>query len=224
MREIDQHLKERLVGAAVLVIIGVLVIPALLDGPPPDEPVRVDLELPTSGKASKSHTIRLDVPADRPATPASGSIARPEVSTPVRASAQDAEPTAAEATQPAPPAGAEEAQQQPAPRAEQPKADQQEQTESGKPAAAAAAPRAASDMSGGWVVQLGSFSSEDNAARLSQQLRDSGYDVFVSRISAEGKTMHRVRVGPVPKKADAELLASKLKADGHPGQVMPGDK
>ena len=49
MRQMDQHLKERLVGAAVLVVIGVLVIPVLLDGPPPDEPVPVGLELPAAG-------------------------------------------------------------------------------------------------------------------------------------------------------------------------------
>ena len=213
MRQMDQHLKERLVGAAVLVTLGVLVIPVFLDGPPSDEPVRVGLELPAADQDRKSHTIRLDVPPERPATPGSGSIVRAEP--PAEALEDKAPPPAKAKPQP-------EKSTTSSPTVEDPKvaeAPASETKSSPPPAVQAPAP----DKPGGWAVQVGSFSSEDNAARLSKQLRNSGYDVFVSTVVAGGKTMHRVRVGPVPDKDDAQILADRLKAGGHAGRVVAND-
>lgn len=228
MRQMDQHLKERLVGAAVLVVIGVLVIPVLLDGPPPDEPVRVGLELPAAGNDRKSHTIRLDVPAERPATPGSGSIVRPDQ--PAGGENEGAPKPAVSASgagseEPsAPAAKSEEPEPKPA-RPEPERAEPPEQNAGdGSPPAQrpAAEPEQSGNLpsSGGWVVQLGSFSSEENAVRLSGEIRRQGYPVFVSKVTADGKTMHRVRVGPVAEKDEAQALAQRLKTSGHAGRVM----
>ncbi len=240
MRQMDQHLKERLVGAAVLVVIGVLVIPVLLDGPPPDEPVPVGLELPAAGNDRKSHTIRLDVPAERPATPGSGSIVRPDQpaskaneggakpddSGGGRMSGQASAPAAkAEEQKPQPvrtaPAEPETKVVEPEPK----RAEPVEQPAADQPAAArepTAEPERSRDTpaSGAWVVQVGSFSSRENAVRLSSELRREGYSVFVSEVTAGGRTMHRVRVGPVADKDEAQTLAERLKASGHAGRVM----
>jgi DedD protein len=228
MRQMDQHLKERLVGAAVLVVIGVLVIPVLLDGPPPDEPVRVGLELPAAGNDRKSHTIRLDVPAERPATPGSGSIVRPDQ--PAAGKNEGAPQPAVSASGPeseetsVPAAKSEEPEPTPA-RPEPKRAEPPEQNAGdGSPPAQrpTAEPEQSGDpsSSGGWVVQLGSFSSEENAVRLSGEIRRQGYPVFVSKVTAGGKTMHRVRVGPVAEKDEAQTLAQRLKTSGHAGRVM----
>jgi cell division septation protein DedD len=217
----DQHLKERLVGAAVLVLIGVLVIPVLLDGPPPDEPVRVGLELPAAGDERKSHTIRLDVPAERPATPGSGSIVRPDQ--PSATQKQDAPEPPAPAIRPKSDATAVSTAKTEKPASKPTEPPAPEEGKRSTPAESPPAePGAFSDpaRSGGWVVQIGSFSSEENASRLSDELRGSGYPVFVSRVTAGGKAMHRVRVGPVPEKGEAETLAERLKASGHAGRVM----
>jgi DedD protein len=228
MRQMDQHLKERLVGAAVLVVIGVLVIPVLLDGPPPDEPVRVGLELPAAGNDRKSHTIRLDVPAERPATPASGSIVRPDQ--PAAGKNEGAPKPAVSASGPeseepaAPAAKTEEPKPKPAgtepERAEPP--EQKAEDESPAVQRPTAEPQQPSDppSAGGWVVQVGSFSSEENAVRLSGEIGRQGYPVFVSKVTAGDKTMHRVRVGPVADKDEAQALARRLKTSGHAGRVM----
>ena len=71
-----------------------------------------------------------------------------------------------------------------------------------------------------WVVQVGSFSSEENAVRLSGEIGRQGYPVFVSKVTAGDKTMHRVRVGPVADKDEAQALAQRLKTSGHAGRVM----
>lgn len=224
MRQMDQHLKERLVGAAVLVLIGVLVIPVLLDGPPPDEPVRVGLELPAAGDDRKSHTIRLDVPAERPATPGSGSIVRPDQ--PSATQQQDAPDTPAPAVRPkseGTDGSVESATKTEKPASkpvESPAPSEEERSSPGEQPAAEPGTSGDPSGSGGWVVQVGSFSSEENATRLSDELRGSGYPVFVSRVTAGGKTMHRVRIGPVPEKGEAETLAERLKAGGHAGRVM----
>lgn len=237
MRQMDQHLKERLVGAAVLVIVGVLVIPVLLDGPPPDEPVRVGLELPADSGARKSHTIRLDIPAERPATPGSGSIERPPQPAldPNRTAATNDKPdpsqersapsaaesgsettagvqSSLESRGPAPEAGTRIAKQPVA--AKEPAA-----RPAPEPAGPTPVPESGS-AAGDWAVQVGSFSDKDNAERLSGQLRSQGFSVFVSRVATGGKTMHRVRVGPVAGKEEAQALADRLDARGHAGRVV----
>jgi DedD protein len=76
----DRALKERVIGAAVLVVFAVLVVPIFLDGPPDDtEIVSESVTLPGQGSQDrKQQTIVLDrdrsqpVPASRaPAPPAS---------------------------------------------------------------------------------------------------------------------------------------------------------
>ncbi|MCF6218837.1 MAG: SPOR domain-containing protein [Gammaproteobacteria bacterium] len=69
----------------------------------------------------------------------------------------------------------------------------------------------------GWVVQVGSFSSQSNALALRDKLRGHGFSAFVER--AEGpETVYRVRVGPEIKKEQAhvvkERLQEKLALDG----------
>ena len=70
----DRGLKERLVGAAVLVALGVWLVPWVLDGPGrSDRPESEALELPapTASTPLRSHTITLDNDREPP-TPAAG--------------------------------------------------------------------------------------------------------------------------------------------------------
>ena len=72
-----------------------------------------------------------------------------------------------------------------------------------------------------WAVQLGSFSSQENAERLAADLRKEGYAAFLSQLQTGSGKLHRVRVGPQKDRASAESMASKLNAKGHKGQVVP---
>ncbi len=210
MKQMDQQLKERLVGAAVLVVLGMLLIPTLLDGPPQTGPMRVGIELPTADEeGKKSHTIRLDVPS---ASPATGSIARPVESVPV-ARPQPADPASAGKKI----AGTEVTPQKvPDPT---PAVSAQSAVQESPPPAEAVPPI----TGGGWAVQVGSFSKQANADRLSGELAARGYDVFISRVVTEGNTWYRVRVGPVPNKAEAEALVTRLSASGQTGRVVSNE-
>jgi len=62
-----------------------------------------------------------------------------------------------------------------------------------------------------WIVQLGSFTEEDNAQSLNTKLRQAGYPSFVEPVKKDGKNSYRVRVGPEIKRSEADALLKKLK-------------
>src|SRR5690606_4504092 len=77
------------------------------------------------------------------------------------------------------------------------------------PAAANAA--ATSDI----FVQAGAFSSKENAATLLERLRARGVENgFVRRDNVEGRTLYRVRVGPLPSVGEFDRVVSQLKSLG----------
>ena len=62
-----------------------------------------------------------------------------------------------------------------------------------------------------WIVQLGSFTDEENAQSLNKKLRGAGYPAFVEPLKKNGKFSYRVRVGPEIKRSEADKLLKKLK-------------
>jgi DedD protein len=189
----DRALKERVIGAAVLVILAVLVVPVFLDGPPDDtEIVSESVTLPgQNNQDRKQQTIVLDrersqpVPATRAPSPAPPP---PAAETARQASAAESE------------APAQETAAAPAP---------------------AAAPPTDSSPTGMWAVQLGSFSNKDNAERLAADLRDQGFAAFLSQLPTDGGQLQRVRVGPQKDRDSAEAVAGQLAKAGHEGSVVP---
>ena len=69
-------------------------------------------------------------------------------------------------------------------------------------------------------MQLGSFSSEENAEGLAADLRKQGFAAFLSRVESGGRTLHRVRVGPQGSREEADKVAAALAKAGHSGQVV----
>jgi len=61
-----------------------------------------------------------------------------------------------------------------------------------------------------WGVQLGSFSSAENARKLKIQLEKSEYNVVLSRASNSGSTITRVAIGPLIQESDAIELRKQL--------------
>jgi hypothetical protein len=57
----ERNLKERIVGATVIVALGIIIIPWLLDGPAQSSrPVERALELPPAEQPGRTYTIPLD--------------------------------------------------------------------------------------------------------------------------------------------------------------------
>lgn len=158
----DEKLKKRLVGAAVLASLAVIFVPMLVEQraetpavvPPPTP---AELEEPTFDSRLLREEVPAPLPLPPPVTVESGE-------------AGDGEP---------PPAGP------------------------------ALKPRVGLSV---WVVQVGSFSSRDNAERLVKKLRDNGLDVMEPDVvEIRGQKLFRVQVGPEIERARAEALLPRVK-------------
>jgi DedD protein len=196
----DRALKERIIGAAVLVVIVVMVVPVFLDGPP-DEPEIVSERVPLPGQAQQGETRTVVLERDRKEPV-------PTVSEPPVTEARDA-------ADPRPEAKVETKASEPAAYAPEPVNSAPEPT-----------PREVADPepsseTGMWAVQLGSFGNRQNAERLAADLRKQGYAAFLSQLSTSGGSLHRVRIGPQKDRASAEETAARLLKAGHKGQVVP---
>lgn len=186
----SEQLKERLTGAAVLVILGALLIPEFLSGPPADDLTgSKELLLPAADtQPVRTHTIRLDQKQ---------AGTQPPVAQAVRSESQTARQDAAAAAAKSP--------------GEKPAA---------KPAAKDTAQPARS-QAGGWAVQAGSFSSLENARRLSATLQSMGYDSFISETVIDGRKLHRVRIGPLANRKAADRIANELQQQGQQAKSVP---
>jgi cell division septation protein DedD len=64
-----------------------------------------------------------------------------------------------------------------------------------------------------FAVQVGAFTESRAAERLAESLRAKGFDVYVSPGAKAGEARWRVRVGPLPSRAEAKRVAARLKAE-----------
>lgn len=190
----ERALKERIIGAAALVLVVVLVVPVFLDGPPGEGEI-VSERVPLPGQSEQENrTVVLDRDRTEP-VPANQLADTPPKSQPV-VEPSDPEPEPVK-TRPAPEPVAEEAP-----------AEQDE-------------PAATSSSTGMWAVQLGSFGNQENAERLAADLRKQGHAAFLSQVMTSDGQRHRVRIGPQKDRAAAEAVAASLKKAGHDGKVLP---
>jgi len=65
-------------------------------------------------------------------------------------------------------------------------------------------------LDGAYVVQLGSFGNADNARRLRDQVRDKGYGSHLQKVERGDTTLTRVFSGPFSSKSDAEAAKRDL--------------
>ncbi len=220
----DKALKARLIGAAVLVAVAVLLIPELLSG---RRSGNAGDEVAAAPPGTRTFTIELAGSGQAPAAlvkPVSGSASgtEPAQETPRASSAPDA----ARDSAPASPTDGKPADQPPARDAGAPAPVPQPaapDVKANPPAPAARTSAAAGTVQGGWAVQVGAFSTAEKAGKLAAELKSAGYRAYVSPISRSGKTLQRVRVGPEADRSRAEGIAAKLKARGLPATVVASD-
>jgi DedD protein len=219
----DSRAKQRLTGAVILVAVFVLFVPELLTGPGKNTPADTPAE-----EGLRRYTIDLDAQS-KPGQPATGpvepAVALPPVENPMQAAPTLATPGEAAAPAPDEPASGRAAvvpDDTSRATATPPPSSPSAGTASPPPAAArpAAAPPAPPEK-GGFAVQLGSFSSRDNADRLVRDMTAKGFAAFVAPITSKGRELYRVRVGPTRDRPQAEALAAQLRRIGQVGSIVP---
>ncbi|MDX1515563.1 MAG: SPOR domain-containing protein [Woeseiaceae bacterium] len=196
-------MKERIIGAIVLVAVVVLVVPVFLDGPPENGEI-ISERVPLPGQTDQEiQTVVLDRDRSEPVPAPSEPRSEPQP--------MPAEPA---------PQASETQVVKPAPKQPPPSRDPVEAPDTAGTAAASVAP-AASSATGMWAVQIGSFSNQQNAERLAADLRKQGFAAFLSQLQTPSGPLHRVRIGPQKDREAAEAMAARLQKAGHKGTVLP---
>lgn len=214
--------RQRLVGAIVLVVIGVIGFPLVFETRPRPIPVDVAIEIPR-----KDNAPPLKVPAPAPTPPQ----VRPDeivTETPAEPVARPAAPASAtapsQAAQPMRPSAAP-ASAPPAEPVAKPVAALAPRPD--KPAADGARAKALLEgattparAAGRFVVQVGAFSEASAASELRGRAEKLGLKTYTQVAeTATGKRI-RVRLGPFASRDEADSALAKARAAGIAGNVL----
>jgi DedD protein len=72
-----------------------------------------------------------------------------------------------------------------------------------------------------WAVQVASLQNVDNARKLRSDLRERGYEAFISTVKSDDEIMSRVAIGPLLSEANAlEMLQKLSRAMSLEGRLM----
>lgn len=235
----ERHVKERLVGAAVLMAAAIILIPEMLSGPSRHENGATVARQPGE-TGLKTYTIDLNnppgvnassMPDDRAPPPEQPRPSQtPEASPPTPAQSAAPNPAQEDQTNPERVAAERSAQTAPthtsgertenAPASPPKKPDPAPTQPSTTPRVAESSQQSTSrplasatnvPTTRGWAVQLGSFSSSASAERLAGEFRGSYGNVFVMPVKTASGTLYRVRIGPMKDRAAAEETLRRVR-------------
>lgn len=215
--ELKKRARRRLVGAAALALLAVIVLPMVMDQEPRPLNQDVQIQIPRqegdnfTAKPIDNRTESVPPVQSNPDTPAEPESATSEASSSgqapaARSAAPKTEPT--KAPPKAEPAKSEPAKLEPA-KSEPPK------TPAPKDDGDRAEAILGGQVKGGYVVQLGAYKDSANVASLRKRLNGEGFPIYTEVIA--DKT--RVRVGPYPTREAAEKAANRLRTMGLNGVV-----
>ena len=182
-------MKQRLIGAVVLIALAVIFVPMLLDGSGRKESAVVEAEL-SLAPPKFNFESQLPDPEQLDSLPAAEKPSEPQI---VAVPLEEPEPAEV-----APP---QQAPQQAAPPPE-PKVHE-----------AAANKITPSPSLSAWAVQVAAFEEKGKALALEKKLRASDLPAFTEKFEKRGKVLYRVRVGPELKRENADKLRAKIERD-----------
>ncbi len=232
--------RHRLIGAAVLVLAGVIGFPLLFDSQPRPIAVDIPIEIPDKAKVAPLGSPQPAVSSATPSQVSGGLIVgqspAPVASVPAKPEAKpvpkaEAKPEAI-VTEPKPvpkpePKPAAKVEAKPFAPAEKPTPKVQEAAKAqalldGKPAAAPAKPaeKKPDAAQGRYVVQVGAYVEAAKLREARQKVESLGFKTYTQVVGAKDAPRTRVRVGPFATKADAEKAADKIKKLNLPAAIL----
>lgn len=225
--------RRRLIGAVVLVAIGIIGFPLLFESTPRPIPVDIQIEIPSRDAAQP-----LAMPPPRPqqgtltSTPdAPGPAAEAATGDPRSTPRAEAGVGGGDAQTPPPPTDKPVAA--PAPVVEpsvQPKAPASTAAGPNDAARAAEAARARALLEGRappardsakYVVQVGAFADSSSAQEVRQKAEKLGLKTYTQVVATSAGNRIRVRLGPFASRDEAEKAFTKAKAAGINAVVLP---
>lgn len=232
----DPALKNRLIGASVLIVLAVIFLPMLFDGSSADRAANVQMEIPVPPERDfETRILPLNLPKPDaslqeavsgttvPAADTSLGMAPVQVDEPVaqvdspRAGRVDAvSGTNVDGGQiDAPGAAAPVAAAPPpasTPAATPVVAASARTPDAPIPAAITEPTPVVASAAGRFMVNVGSYANAENAQQLAVALRGQGLSVQTEAIMVDGKSVRRLRLGPYASRALAESARLKAKS------------
>ena len=213
--------RRRLIGAAVLLVAGVIAFPLLFESQP--RPIPVDIPLVIPGRDA---VPALAAPA-RPTKPAAASEApakpEPASSAPAAVAPTPAAAPATAASKPLPPSDPKPEPRppvaKPEPKPEPKPAPKTEPKADPKPAPKAAAAKPEPPRSR-YVVQIGAFNDEAAARKARLEVERLGLKTYTQVVDVGGVRKVRVRIGPYESQQEANKAMASLKAAKLSGSVL----
>lgn len=208
-------LKQRIIGALVLVSLAVIFVPMMFDEPH-SERESTSIKIPEEPPFPEVEAPEPDVP-DTPAYRLEESSGNDQAETAQQPVVDEPIEEVSEA----------EAPEEPAPTVEQTETSQSQpdEAEAEEPVKDEDEAEFTRSLEGAWVVQLGSFGSAENARNLRNKVREKGYNSHLQQITRGDAELTRVFSGPFAEKAEAEKAKQVLdKSFGLNSLVTSGDK
>ena len=224
--------RRRLIGAAVLVGVGIIGFPLLFETQP--RPIAVDIPIEIPARDSVP-ALKLPPAKDSAVTPprAAGPVVAEAVAEPPAESPPPAAQVTVSAAVPASqPARAERVASAPAaasaPRAAASAANSKAEAQraqallEGKPVAAVVPPAAAASepRTGRFVVQAGAYTDADTLREARQKVEKLGLKTYTQVIETDSGARTRVRVGPFDNREEAEKAAARIKSAGLAANIL----
>lgn len=226
--------RHRLIGASVLVVLGVVGFPLLFDTQP--RPVSVDIAVDIPDRASAKPLVDTSTP--KPLSASAGLDAKeevvPDAKPEVKAEAKpepkvEAKPDVKPETAMAAAAGAAavaavvpkaETKPEPAKADAKPAAKPETKAAEAKADVKPAKPSDSKDTGARFVVQAGSFSDEAKLRETRSKLEKAGITTYTQVIEGKDGRRVRVRVGPFTSRDEADKVARKIKQLSLQPQVL----
>lgn len=221
----DPALKQRLIGATVLVVLAVIFVPMLVEDAPRSDAEAIDLTIPPQpGQAFETQVVPLGAPT--PAVPADdpNRIVTVDTRAPTRVDAVSGEavggaPGPAAPAVPAAPAPAAPthdsslAELVPPPVAAPAAGASVAPPPATSPVPTAPTPNLPTPATGGrWLVQFGTYARAENAQALAADFNRAGISAETERVEVDGKPALRVRSGPYADRTGAERVRAAARA------------
>jgi DedD protein len=205
-----QRARHRLIGAAVLVLVAIVVLPRVLDSKPKT----------VSNDIAVTIVSSLPVAAPPQTTPIPSAEPKPEQAKPAATPALPATaapaPVAPIASAPAKPLAPS-----PADKTMGLAAGEEIVVASKSNANGSAAASASPSASGKFVIQIGAFASEERANGWIAKLKEQKIPNYVlNRTGTDGSKLYALRAGPFADKETAEAAEKKIKAMGLTPRVV----
>jgi DedD protein len=222
--------RHRLIGASVLVVLGVVGFPLLFDTQP--RPVSVDIAVDIPDRATAKPLVDTSTP--KPLSASAGLDAKEEVVPDAKPEVKaEAKPEAKADVKPetamAAAAGAaavaavvpkSEAKPELAKADAKPAAKTEIKTAEAKADAKPAKPLDSKDTGARFVVQAGTFSDDAKLRETRSKLEKAGIATYTQVIEGKDGRRVRVRVGPFTKRDEADKMANKIKQLSLQPQVL----